>query len=93
MVFTERDSLMSSALIYTKDACPYCDRAKSLFQSKGQEYTEMKIGVDVTREEFMNLFPEVRSVPYIIINGEKVGGFNELTEWYNSNGQRKFLSE
>lgn len=93
MVSTERDNLMSSALIYTKDACPYCDRAKNLFRSKGQEYTEMKIGVDVTREEFMNIFPEVRSVPYIIINGEKVGGFNELTEWYNSNGQRKFLSE
>lgn len=84
---------MSNILVYTKDNCPYCDRAKNLLRSKGQTYTEMNIGRDITREEFVSTFPGVMTVPFIIIDGERVGGYNDLTEWYNSNGRREFLSE
>ncbi len=84
---------MSRILIYTKDNCPYCDRAKTFISAKGQTYTETNIGRDITREEFMSTFPGVMSVPFIIIDGEQVGGYDKLTEWYNGNGQREFLSE
>jgi glutaredoxin 3 len=93
MASMERASRMSNVLIYTKDNCPYCVRAKSLLRAKGHTYSESKIGVDITTEDFRTIFPDVRTVPYIIINGDKIGGFNELTEWYNSNGQRQFLGE
>lgn len=83
---------MSKAIIYTKENCPYCVQAKSLFALKGQAYEEMKIGVDLTREEFMSIFPGVMTVPFIIINGEKVGGYDKLTEWYNRPEQH-FLAE
>jgi glutaredoxin len=52
----------------------------------------MKIGHELTREEFVEIFPTVKSVPFIIIDGEHVGGYDKLTEWYNRPGQQ-FLAE
>lgn len=83
---------MSKVVIYTKDNCPYCVQAKNLFSTKGQKYEEMKIGVDLTREEFISIFPDVRSVPFIIIDGEKVGGYDRLVEYY-ARPEQHFLAE
>ena len=52
--------------IYTKDDCPACTAAKAKLTVQGQEFTEIHIGRDITREEFLKQFPTVRSVPYII---------------------------
>jgi glutaredoxin len=59
---------------------------------RDQQFNEMKIGVDVTREEFIDTFPEVRTVPFIIIDGEQVGGYDRLIEYYNR-PERNFLAE
>ena len=83
---------MNKIVIYTKDNCPYCVQAKNLFSLKGEEYHEMKIGLDLTREEFISIFPEVKTVPFIIIDGKKVGGYDKLVEYYNRPGQ-EFLAE
>lgn len=83
---------MNNILMYSRDNCFYCDQAKALFRSKNQSFNEMKIGVDMTREEFNQMFPDVMSVPFIIINGDRIGGYDRLTEWYNGNGQQ-LLSE
>ncbi len=69
------------ALIYTKTNCTYCVKAKALFTIRGIEYTETVIGEDIMREDFMSLFPDQRSVPLIFIDGEKVGGYDELTKY------------
>jgi glutaredoxin len=79
-------------IIYTKDNCPYCVQAKHLFSEKGVTYQEMKIGVDLSREDFMDVFPNVRTVPFIIINEEHVGGYDKLIEYYNRPEQH-FLAE
>jgi glutaredoxin len=55
--------------------------AKQYLHSKNLNYHEMKLGVDLTREEFVSIFPEVKSMPFIIIDGEKVGGYDKLQEW------------
>jgi len=52
--------------------------------SKGDEYNESKIGRDITRDEFMEQFPNVRTVPYIIVNEEVTGGYDVLLSHYNS---------
>ena len=52
--------------IYTKDNCPACLKLKDQLMSGKWEYTEIKIGKDITREEFMEKFPGVRTVPYMI---------------------------
>ena len=51
--------------IYTKDNCPACISAKAQMTAAGQEFKEVLIGRDITREEFMAKFPHIRTVPYI----------------------------
>ena len=81
-----------TVVVYSKTNCPFCDKAKQLFSEKNQAYTEMVIGEDITREEFMSLFPNVRTVPFIIINTEEVGGYDRLVEYYNR-PDKQFLAE
>ncbi len=70
--------------IYSKDNCPWCDRAKELLTNKNESYNEIKIGRDITRDEFMEQFPNVRTVPYILVNEEVRGGYDVLVSHYNS---------
>ena len=64
--------------MYTKTVCPYCVRAKNLLKSKGLEWSELNIETPEIRESFMEQFPTVRTVPQILINGERIGGYQEL---------------
>jgi len=78
-------------IVYTKDNCPYCVKAKQLLSIKNVDYNEVVIGQDIVREDFMSLFPDVRTVPLIIIDDEKVGGYEQLREYIDN--QPKFLAE
>lgn len=51
--------------VYTKDNCPACVTLKTSLAKAGEAFQEIKIGKDITREEFMSKFPTVRTVPYI----------------------------
>ncbi len=52
--------------IYTKDNCPACVALKAELNAVNAEYTEIRIGRDITREDFITQFPGVRSVPYVV---------------------------
>jgi hypothetical protein len=56
------------------------------------EYKEYIIGKDVMREHVLELFPDMKSVPIIIENGELVGGYEQLNERIINEG-RQFLTE
>lgn len=80
------------ALIYTKDACPFCVQAKALLVQKGIDFMEVNIGTDMLREDFIAMFPEQKTVPLIFIDGQKIGGYSELKEHFNGS-QQQFLTE
>ena len=65
-------------IIYTKPTCPYCVQAKNLMSAHNLTYTEMVIGEDLRREEFIELFPKQKTVPLIVLNGRVVGGYTDL---------------
>lgn len=73
---------MTQVVVYTKDACPFCDQAKALLESKDQPYTTIKLGRDITREDLMEQFPDARTMPIIVIDGVRIGGFTELKKYY-----------
>jgi glutaredoxin len=54
-------------IVYSKENCPACDRLKSQLKSEGEPFTEIKVGVDITREEFVAKFPQVRSMPHLVV--------------------------
>ena len=65
--------------IYTWQVCPYCIRAKLLLWWKGQAFNEYKIdGDEAARAQMATRAQGRRSVPQIFINGEHVGGCDEL---------------
>ena len=68
-----------TAIIWSRDDCPFCVQAKALLTRKGIEYEEKKIGDGYTKEDLLKEVPAARTVPQIFIDGELVGGFKELS--------------
>ena len=71
---------MTTAIVWSKDQCPYCDQAKALLKSRGIEYEERNVSQDWTREQLLEAVPTARTMPQIFIDGELVGGFVELKQ-------------
>jgi glutaredoxin len=71
---------MTTAVVWSKYHCPYCDQAKALLTQKGIVFEEKKIGDGYTREELLEAVPGARTVPQIFLDGELVGGFTELKQ-------------
>lgn len=71
---------MADVKIYSKTYCPFCVRAKNLFDSKGVSYEE--IMVDSDPQLFVDLKQKtgMMTVPQIFINDKLIGGFTELAE-------------
>jgi glutaredoxin len=84
-----------NVILYTKDNCSYCTNAKLLLTSKGLSFTEMKLGEDFTRETLLEMFPEARTFPVIVIDGFNIGGYVQLKEKLNNElrESKKFLTE
>jgi glutaredoxin 3 len=65
--------------IYTTSYCPFCTRAKALLRSKGVTFEEIDVGGDPElREKMIELAGGRRTVPEIFINGQIIGGYDEL---------------
>lgn len=70
---------MSKVEIYTKGYCPYCHRAKALLQQKGVEYTEFAVDAEpALRDEMIQRANGGYTVPQIFINGQHIGGCDEM---------------
>lgn len=65
--------------IYTTPMCPYCWRAKRLLDGKNVDYTEIDLWREkARREEMMERADGRTSVPQIFIDGNAIGGSDEL---------------
>ena len=77
---------MANIEIYSKDWCPYCTKAKALLRSKALEYHEIDVTSDYEREEQMVKRSQRRTVPQVFIDGESVGGYDDLAQ-LNATGE------
>lgn len=73
-------------IVWSKPACPFCDKAKMLLKSKGIEFEERNLANGWTKEQLLEAVPSARSVPQIFVNGKYVGGFDNLQEYFNTEG-------
>jgi glutaredoxin 3 len=70
---------MAKIEIYTKMFCPYCTRAKSLLESKGVEFEEYDISLGgPKRDEMLGRSNGAYTVPQIFIDGQHIGGSDDL---------------
>lgn len=70
---------MAQVKIYSSDYCPYCQRAKALLRERGVSQWE-EIVVDGKPDVRAAMAQQVgrTSVPQIFINGQHVGGCDDL---------------
>jgi glutaredoxin 3 len=64
--------------IYTTPFCGYCARAKALLDSKGVSYEERDVMMDDKARAEMRARANRTSVPQIFIDGQHIGGSDEL---------------
>jgi glutaredoxin 3 len=66
-------------VVYSKPACPQCDSAKKLLQSRQLDFEEIRIEDETERIAFYEKCgPAVRQMPQIFINDQRVGGLAGL---------------
>lgn len=68
-------------LIMTRDGCPFCAKAKAMLSDNGMAYTEVKLGKDLPLKAIRAASGR-DSVPQIFIDGEHIGGSDDLEAWF-----------
>jgi glutaredoxin-like protein len=69
-----------AVVLFTRPGCPYCARAKGLLRDRGIEFEEISVG-EVVSPRAVRAAAGVDSVPQVFVNGERVGGSDDLARW------------
>lgn len=77
---------MSDIIVYSKQICPYCTRAKALLKRKNAEFNEIIIDSEELRDEMIEKSGGRMTVPQIFIGDYHVGGYDDL-EQLNRDGK------
>jgi glutaredoxin 3 len=64
--------------MYTTDFCPYCRSAKALLERRGVAFEEVNLARDPDGRAELSKVSGMHTFPQILIDGESIGGFNEL---------------
>lgn len=67
--------------IYTTPFCPYCHRAKSILDKRSVQYVEIDVMMAPgKRSEMRERAGGINTVPQIFVDGNHIGGSDELKE-------------
>lgn len=81
-------------LIYSKNNCSYCTKAKSLLDNLGLTYIEKKYEDFASTEAMLEeIGKKVRTMPQIKIDGNLIGGYNQLIEYFVEKNKVNFKGE
>lgn len=67
--------------IYSKPDCPQCEQVRTALEMRSFDYKEISLEDDESINNFKAKFPEVRSVPQVVIDGALIGGKREFRNW------------
>ena len=71
--------------VYSKNNCVFCNKAKALLKDLGLEYEEKSLEKDFGSDPsklIEDIGKNVRTMPQIKIDGELIGGYNQLVEHF-----------
>jgi glutaredoxin 3 len=72
----------SDVVIYTRDLCVYCDKAKKEIKERGWKYTEHNISDPEIKKELFEKAPDAKTVPQIWVGQRHVGGYDDLVKYF-----------
>jgi len=82
---------MPEVIIYSSQYCPFCFRAKSIFQQKSVDFKEFNVDGNPELRQEMTKKAGRRTVPQIWIGDVHVGGCDELMAAQQSGELDKLL--
>jgi len=68
----------SRVIVFSTDSCTFCISAKSLLAKRGVVFEEINLAEDPGRQAELAEVTGLTSFPQIIVDGETVGGLNDL---------------
>jgi glutaredoxin len=73
-------------VIYSIPGCKYCVHAKALMERASLEYTMYTVGTDLNKNDLLKKYPLAHGFPYIIIDGEPIGGLTQTAKYLVDKG-------
>jgi glutaredoxin len=72
---------------YSIPGCFYCEQLdKLLVQVAKIPYDKLEVGTDIPKEQFKEENPTATAYPYVIIDGEVIGGLTETAKFLYDRG-------
>lgn len=72
--------------LYTTPSCPYCVAAKRLLDKLAIAYVDVDVARDAAAREAIVTKTGWRTVPVVLLDGELVGGYTELSKLHSQGG-------
>ena len=69
---------MARVTVYTTEPCGYCRTAKALLQRREVPYEEINLAKDADGRAELVTRTGMMTFPQVILDGEPIGGFQEL---------------
>jgi glutaredoxin 3 len=69
---------MAKIMLYTTDFCPYCVRAKALLEKRALEFEEINLARDPDGRAKLVELTGMMTFPQILIDGQPIGGYDQL---------------
>ena len=69
---------MARVTVYTTEPCGYCRTAKALLERRGIPYEEINLAKDADGRAELVARTGLMTFPQVILDGESIGGFQEL---------------
>jgi glutaredoxin 3 len=77
---------MSQVTVYTTEPCGYCRVAKALLSKRGIAFEEINLAKDPEGRAELVRLTGMMTFPQVIIDGENVGGYQELVQLDKAGG-------
>jgi len=76
-------ALPHDVTVFSRPGCVFCARAKGLLNDAGIEFEELVLNRDYT-DRTLRAVADATSYPQIFIDGQHIGGADQLEEWLSS---------
>ncbi len=71
---------MPRVTIYSREDCPVCSKARTMLSKWNIDFEDRPLDNETAQRDFDKITNGAATVPQIIIDGQLIGGFSELTE-------------
>jgi glutaredoxin 3 len=70
--------MAANVVLFTTDGCAFCGHARSLLVKRNVDFEEVDLGEHPELQVELASVTGLDSFPQIVVDGEPLGGFNEL---------------